>query len=60
MLRKLILGNSSRFVRSRFFSATPEPLSVQEIENRVLDTLKSFSKVDQSKVFFMTIIFRLN
>lgn len=36
----------------RFFSAAPEPLTVQEIENRVLDTLKSFSKVNQEKVVY--------
>lgn len=58
MLRNFILNKSSRLFQrqmpaiGRFYSAAPEPLSVQEIENRVLDTLKSFSKVDQSKVLY--------
>lgn len=36
---------------SRWYSAAPEPLTVQDVETRVMSVLKDFSKVDASKVY---------
>ena len=36
---------------TRYYSAAPEPLTVPQIEDRVMKVLQEFSKVDSSKVF---------
>ncbi|KAJ3121999.1 NADH dehydrogenase 1, alpha/beta subcomplex subunit 1 ndufab1/ACP [Nowakowskiella sp. JEL0407] len=35
---------------SRFYSAGPAPLTIQQIEDRVLNLLKDFEKVDSKKL----------
>jgi hypothetical protein len=47
------LSTRSSLVNKRFYSEGPEPLAVEEIENRVLQVLKDFSKVDASKVMII-------
>jgi hypothetical protein len=50
LARPTALPAISQRLPMRFFSAAPEPLTVADIEGRVLKVLQDFAKVDSSKV----------
>lgn len=49
---KFITKSPLQFYSSRLYSAGPAPLTVQQIETRILDLLRNYDKVTQDKVVF--------